>query len=87
MARAARQRSPFSPADADWLDKVQLLQVRLGAADRDEHVAALSAGAGGEPLQLAHLVAAECQPRGDVVALGPDLDAQLTREALQAVDG
>jgi hypothetical protein len=56
--------------------------VALDVPDRHERVAALSDGVGREPLELAHLVAAEGEAGGDVVALGPDLDAQLARQTL-----
>ena len=60
--------------------------VRLDVADRDQRVAALRQRVGREPLQLAHLVAAEGEARGDVVALCPDLDAEFLGEPMQRVD-
>ncbi len=60
--------------------------VRLHAADRDERVAALRERVGGKVLELARLVAAECEPAGHVVALGPDRrTAELGGEPVEPV--
>src|SRR3954462_4328595 len=60
--------------------------VALDVAEADEGVAPLRQRVGGEPLQLADLVAAEGEARRDVVALGPDLDPEVAREPRQLVD-
>ena len=62
--------------------------VGLDAADRDEGVAPLREGVGGEVLELAHLVAAVGEAGVAVLALGPDLDlaAEVLGEAVEPVD-
>ena len=60
--------------------------VRLDVADRDQRIAALRHRIRGEPFELADLVAAEGEARGDVVALGPDLDAKLLGQPRQRMD-
>jgi glucose-6-phosphate 1-dehydrogenase len=61
--------------------------VRLHAADRDERVGALRDGVRDEVLELAGLVAAECEPGVAVVALRPERrTAELRRQPLQPVD-
>ena len=62
--------------------------VRLHAADRDERVAALRQRVRDQVLQLARLVPAEGEARGDVVALGPERGAaEVLGQALERMDG
>src|SRR5690606_40163142 len=50
------------------------------------YVGALGPGIGSEVFQLARLVAAECK-RGEVVALDPDIPAQMFGQTRQMVQG
>ena len=62
--------------------------VRLHAADRDERVAPLREGVGGEVLELAHLVAAVRQARVAVLSLRPDVDGatEMLAQPLESMD-
>ncbi len=61
--------------------------VGLDIADGDQGVTALRQGIGGQPFQLAHLVAAIGETGGNVVTLGPEFDTKVLRHALQLVQG
>src|SRR5215475_3878037 len=61
--------------------------VALNAADRHERVCAAAPHIGDDVLQLANLVAAECQATADVLAFGPDAGtAEVVGEPVKRVD-